>query len=325
MARYSNHVTTCLHAEALRQAGLAMKPFNYLTIQPFDRSTSSWLRVYNLAIMNLTPPQLVKLITTAYQNKAGVFVKRVNAEDHIPKNITPRQKALFLFYVIQLDYATKSQQLYNGAKKMWNLNNKYFEPKVILKTTNQQLTKLLNKYLKPRYINEAVKRWKANSQTLLDLYKGNPLNIFRNTRDAIDTMNRIKKLRGFGPKIGNFFFRSIVNTFNISLARIEEISQPVDMHDVRLTHEWGFIKSKQMSQKNIKKVKEIWQKACKEAKITMNQDKNPVHGKHEPSVVQAIWLIFDRALWILGSEGVRTEDPLQDLEENLELTQRDIM
>lgn len=249
--------------------------------------------------MNLTPEQLVKLITTAYQNKRGVFANRINAEDHIPKRITPRQKALFLFYVIQLDYAMKSQKLYNGAKEMWNFSNKYFEPKFILKTTNQQLAKLLNKYLKPRYINEAVKRWKINSQILLDKYKGSPKNIFMDTNDAIEVYSRIKEFRGFGPKIGNFFFRSMVNTFNFELTNIEEITQPVDMHDVRLTYQWGLINSKKMTQKNIKKVKEIWQKACKDAKIS--------------------WLVFDRALWILGSEGKRSHDPQKDLAINLDL------
>jgi endonuclease III len=249
--------------------------------------------------MNLTPEQLVKLITTAYQNKRGVFAKRVNAEDHIPKNITNRQKALFFFYIIQLDYATKSQRLYNGAKELWKYNKEYFTPEVIIKTPEKDLQNILNKYLKPRYINEAVKRWKINSQILLEEYKGSPLNIFKNTRDAIEIMNRIKNLRGFGPKIGNFFFRSMVNTFNFKLRSIEEISQPVDMHDVRLTYEWGFIKSRKMSPKNIKKVKEIWQKACKSAKIS--------------------WLVFDRALWILGSEGIRTKNPKKDFFKNIGL------
>lgn len=96
----------------------------------------------------------------------------------------------------------------------------------------------------------------------------------------------------------------MVNTFNFKLKNIEEISQPVDIHDVRLTFEWRFIKSQKMTQKNIQKVKQIWQKACKDAKIS--------------------WLVFDRALWILGSEGIRSNDPRKDLITNLEINSNKI-
>ena len=248
-------------------------------------------------LKKLTPERIVLLIAKAYKARKGVFVKLVNAENHIPKNTTPRQKTLFLFYVIQLDYATKSQRLYQGAKDMWHYNKKYFTPEVIIKTSNSEMKGMLNKYLKPRYINEAVKRWKINSAKLLDYYKGDPVNIFRDTNYAKEVMKRIGKFRGFGPKIGNFFFRSMVNTFNFKLKNLEEISQPVDVHDIRLTYEWGFINSKRMTPKNIRRVKDIWQEACKKAKIS--------------------WLIFDRALWILGSEGVRTNNPIKDITINL--------
>ena len=185
----------------------------------------------------LDPAKLVKLISEAYQKKQGVFKHRVNAEDHIPKNCTDLEKTLFLFYTIQLDYSIKSQNLYLGSKELWSLNKRYFYPKVILELNTSKLEELLKMYLKPRYINEAVKRWKYNSQKLIKEYNGNPLKIFSSTNDSITIMKRIYDFRGFGPKIGNFFFRAMLNTFNLKLLNINEERQPVDLHDIRLTYE----------------------------------------------------------------------------------------
>lgn len=55
----------------------------------------------------MIPSQFVKLVVKRYENFEGIFANHKNAEDLAPDcdDIT---KALFLFYVIQLDYATKS-------------------------------------------------------------------------------------------------------------------------------------------------------------------------------------------------------------------------
>jgi len=61
--------------------------------------------------------KIVKFIVSEYEAHRGIFKNKINAEDHIPSNITRKGKSLFLFYVIQLDYAMKSQRLYDGAKR----------------------------------------------------------------------------------------------------------------------------------------------------------------------------------------------------------------
>ena len=45
----------------------------------------------------------------------------------------------------------------------------------------------------------------------------------------------------------------------------------------------GYTQSKEMTQDNINKVKKVWNTACKDAGVS--------------------WLTFDKALWLLGSEG----------------------
>jgi len=254
------------------------------------------------------PTTLVQLITDAYNNRKGVFATLVNAENHIPQDATKKEKALFLFYIIQLDYAMKSQILYEGAKKLWKKDKKYFKPEEILKKSDEMLRNVIKKYLKPRYINEALLRWKSNSEKILNKYNGNPLKLFEMSKNAKELEQNVREFRGFGPKIGNFFIRAMINTFDFKVDGIEDLYQPVDVHDVRLTLEWGLVQLKikdeklKMNTKTIRKVQNIWQEACKEAGVS--------------------WLVFDRALWILGSEGKRSDDPVRDLSENLDIPYR---
>ena len=64
----------------------------------------------------MAPEKFVKQVVKAYNSSVGVFSKKVNAEDLIPPKMADLEKSLYLFYVIQLDYAIKSSLLYAGAK-----------------------------------------------------------------------------------------------------------------------------------------------------------------------------------------------------------------
>lgn len=245
------------------------------------------------------PNELVAMITDAFMERRGVFQNLVNAESLIPNGTSPHEKALFLFYVIQLDYATRSQILYQRAQYLWSRAKIIFTPEYQCRLNKYALSTMIEGYLRPRYPKEALRRWRTNSKLLLTQFKSDPRNIFLTSADALAVIHNIYIFRGFGPKIGNFFFRSMVNTFKFELSNIEEVTPPIDIHDVRLTYEWGLIDSAEMSRKNIARVKQLWQNACKQCRIS--------------------WLVFDRALWILGSEGIRTADPKRDLITNLAL------
>ncbi len=231
----------------------------------------------------MKPSDFVEVVVNSYQNGNGIFANKVNAEDLLPAKIDNLNRALFLFYVIQLDYATKSQKLYLGARKLFNESILFFTPEFIVEMDEKELKNLLKKKLRPRYINEALKRYKLNSRFLLDNYAGDPRNIFRNSTTARDALKKIREFRGFGPKIGNFFFRTMVNTFSFNYPDIEKILPPVDVHDVRIAYLMGFISSEKMSGDNIKTVKNLWNSACRGANKS--------------------WLEFDKALWLIGSEG----------------------
>lgn len=231
----------------------------------------------------MTPQEFVTKVITQYNTNAGIFKQKLNAEELIPQGMDDLHKALFIFYVLQLDYAMKSQILYKGANKLYMENGLFFTPQLITTLQENELAQTLSTHLHPRYINEAVRRYKHNTAVLLTKYEGDPRKIFENTLYCQEILIRLKDFRGFGPKIGNFFVRTMLNTFEYTYSDIDIILPPVDVHDVRITYLLGFTDSDQMTQKNINFVKNLWNRACIDT-----------HNS---------WLVFDKALWLLGSEG----------------------
>ncbi len=231
----------------------------------------------------MKPSEFVSLVVKQYKSGVGIFKKKINAEELLPMDANDLTKALYIFYVLQLDYAMKSQILYSGALRLYNDNDKFFTPNFLIKVTDDVLQMYLKDYLHPRYVNEAVKRYRVNSQTLLEKYDGDPRKLFTVAKTCKEVIEKIKDFRGFGPKIGNFFVRTMINTFNYQYDDLEDMLPPVDVHDVRIAYLLGYTNSDEMSQKNITFVKKVWNQACLDS------------GES--------WLVFDKALWLLGSEG----------------------
>jgi len=102
----------------------------------------------------------------------GVFQNKINAEELIPSNLADLERALYIFYVLQLDYAMRSQILYEGARQLYKENEKFFTPTYITKLSRESLTNYLKRYLHPRYINEAIKRFQINSVVLIENMMG---------------------------------------------------------------------------------------------------------------------------------------------------------
>jgi len=225
--------------------------------------------------------QIVKDIYNSYNKKEWVFANLMNVEESFPETMKDeKEKALFTFYMVALDYAMKSTILYDGARRLYKEKPEFFNPEFLEKQNVENLSKILREYLKPRYPNEAAKRWISISKLLLEKYQGDPRKIFERVDDSIEVMNRIREFRGFGgQKIGNLFFRVMLNLgYGKRLKNVEKITLPIDTHDIRLTKDLGISDTKDIDQ-----IKQIWSKACKKAGIS--------------------WLVLDKALWQIGSQG----------------------
>jgi len=231
----------------------------------------------------MKPEEFVNLTVKMYNQNKGIFANKINAEELIPKELSPLRKSQYIFYVLQLDYAMKSQILYRGAQELNKRIPDFFTPEHLSKTPEYAVKKLIQEYLHLRYINEALLRYQHNTGVLLDSYSGDPRIIFTSSTSCQEAQNRLKEFRGFGPKIGSFFIRTMINTFGHAYPDIDSMLPPVDIHDVRIAYLLGYTKSPEMTAKNINLVKTTWRDAC----IKAGQS----------------WLVFDKALWLLGSEG----------------------
>jgi endonuclease III len=247
-------------------------------------------------ILKKTPEEIVTDICNAYNNSLGVFIEKTNAEDLVP-NIDKDQQVQFLFWVIQMDYATKSSKLYENSNRLYKENTFWLSPDYFLNMTDEILLVFIKTNFRPRYANEIVKRFKINAKKLNEEYSGSAINIVHSANSAVELLSKVKEFRGFGDKLANFLVRTYIDLLQLTYSDIDQVLPPVDVHDVRLTYEWGFIENKDMTEKNIKYVKKLWSNACKNTNSS--------------------WIIFDKALWLIGSKGSRIENTLNDYLSNI--------
>jgi endonuclease III len=237
--------------------------------------------------------KIARILENAFMSQIGIFSNTQNlVEYQIPEGVEPlsKQHALFLFYIIPLDYLTKSELLYTKARLMFKNNPKLFDPLYISTKFNEdnleELADLLRRYLSTRFPFEAAKRWYRNSIILLQLYEGDPRNIFKGSRDAKEIFKRISQFRGLGKKTGGLLLRCMVD-LGFRVENINDIPPPVDIHDIKIAFSTKIAYSEHYSEKNARKfarvIQSVWSYICKKGNLN--------------------WPRVDRALWLLGSIG----------------------
>ena len=82
---------------------------------------------------NITAENFASATVKSFESDFGIFANKVNVENWVPESASDIEKSLFLFYVVQLDYATKSQKLYEGATLLLKDKQSFFDP--VFKTT----------------------------------------------------------------------------------------------------------------------------------------------------------------------------------------------
>lgn len=238
--------------------------------------------------------KIARILEDAFTNTDKIFSDTRNLiENQIPEGIKPlsREHALFLFYIVPLDYLMRSELLYARAKIMFKKERMCFDPWYIINTfdqTNlQELASLLQKYLGIRFPSEAAYRWYKNSISLLELYDGDPREIFRGSGNAKEILRKITQFRGFGRKTGTMLLRGAIDLGFVELKDIDDVLPPVDIHDIRIAFNTKIAHSSEYSEENARKftrvIQNVWSYLCKEGHLD--------------------WLKVDRALWLLGSNG----------------------
>jgi len=99
-------------------------------------------------------------------------------EYQLPRNLVAgsREHALYLTYVISIDYMTDAEKLWQKARGAYELYPERFTPEKVLAVSENTLQVFLRR-LGARFGSSAAKTWKKISTILIEKYGGDPRNI----------------------------------------------------------------------------------------------------------------------------------------------------
>jgi len=158
-----------------------------------------------------------------------------------------REHALYLTYVISIDYMTDARKLWSNARGAFSFYPERFQPSTILDLADRTLTSFLRN-LGARYPKSALATWKKISTLLNEKYEGDPRNI-TNTPLTIDEIrNRIDEFPYLrGDKLFNFYLRAMGENGLLKISNFNELDIPVDAQVARFTFYTGAVKIKGQS------------------------------------------------------------------------------
>jgi len=184
-----------------------------------------------------------KLLTEFYNHK-GIFESCSPPEYVLPRKMTEgsREHALFLTYVISINYMTDSAQLWKKSRGAYALFPERFTPEKILKSSSQTVETFV-KYLGARNYVNAAKTWIKISKMLAENYHGDPRNITKETLKITDIQKRLKLFPCLrGSKLSNFYIRVMGETGLFKIKNLSQLNIPVDKQVARFTICSGVLK-----------------------------------------------------------------------------------
>lgn len=193
-------------------------------------------------------------------------------EHQLPRNLVAgsREHALYLTYVISIDYMTDAEKLWQRARGAFELHPERFTPEKVLAVSERSLQVFLRR-LGARFSPSAAKTWKKISAVLMDKYGGDPRNI---TAQPLTIAEIMEKLQDFqylrGAKLANFYIRVMGETGLFKVKDMDELDIPVDKQITRFTVYTGVLRLKSGKFQGCANedplrslIQEAWRKAAK--------------------------------------------------------------
>jgi len=222
-------------------------------------------------------------VYSMFQKREGFYSKVTMPEWILPPGIIEGSKehALYLTYVISVDYMVNAEKLWQNAREKYSFNPDFFNPNFLLKAEKPLLRAIL-KDLGVRFINNGVKTWKEISKILVEEFNGDP----RNLTPIEMTVGEVKKLlekfpslRGY--KLSNFYIRAMTEKGLIKVRDPENLEIPVDLQVARFTIYSGVLELESGSFDGciyeLRRVIEItWRKACENTNIKPYELDEPI-------------------------------------------------
>ena len=199
---------------------------------------------FEFAIDDLKAIKIAGRLYNEFYNRHGFFADYSMPEYVLPRNLKEgsREHALFLTYVISIDYMTDAVKLWKRSRGAYELHSDMFTPKQILKVSPRTVENFVKK-LGARYYTNAAKTWIKISNILSDKYAEDPRNL---TKEPLAIAEVKQKLKDFpylrGNKLANFYMRAMGETGLLKVKDFEDLDIPVDKQVARFTIYTGVLK-----------------------------------------------------------------------------------
>lgn len=146
-----------------------------------------------------------------------------------------REHALYLTYIISIDYMVNAVILWKNAREEYHVNPENYQPDTILSKGDQSLANIV-KRVGARFPNNGAKTWRKISKILNEKYSGDPCILTKQPQ----TITEIKaKLDEFpylrGDKLSNFYLRVMGEKELLKITDFAELDIPVDIQVARFT------------------------------------------------------------------------------------------
>lgn len=181
--------------------------------------------------------RIAERLSDQFYDHKGFFRDYSMPEYVLPRNLEEgtREHALFLTYVISIDYMTDADKLWKRSRGAYELYPERFTPEEISKLSPRTIENIV-KSLGARFYSNAAKTWIKISKLLVDKYGGDPRNITREPLEITEIKKRLKEFPYLrGNKLSNFYIRAMGETGLFKVMNLNELDIPVDKQVARFT------------------------------------------------------------------------------------------
>ena len=200
--------------------------------------------------------KVIQRLLQWYKKRTGIFSHAALPETIQPKGVVREsyEHVMFITLGVSLDYQRSANDLWDAARKTWEDKNTrwVFSPNLVAQKTMEDLVKDLQIYRLSKKMNKDAKIWRTVSLSFLELFDGDPRNMFKKFDfDALEIFNAMKNTYGKQfpylagstgtGKILSLWIRMMHDEAKIDFKNLNKVPMPMDIHTVRATITTGCI------------------------------------------------------------------------------------
>lgn len=181
--------------------------------------------------------RIAETLFDLFYNHKGFFKDYSMPEYILPRTLVAGSKehALYLTYVISIDYMTNAEKLWRNSRGAYELYPERFKPETIVKMGDRTVRSFVQG-LGARFSTTGATTWKKISTLLLNKYEGDPRNITSQSLMVNEIKRRLNEFPYLrGNKLSNFYIRAMGESELFKISNFGELDIPVDIQVARFT------------------------------------------------------------------------------------------